>query len=136
MRYLRGALHNLTAGASYKLQAWLGEHGVAIISSRGGYISGLNRDEMFKIVVQPIAFKGEHLSVLVARFPRLYRRSLLLAPASEHDLFPPFFSSPLPFPSVRERFLFHYFSAFLSATHGFEKVTKEISPVRRVICCN
>lgn len=71
MRYLREALHNLTAGTSHTLEALCG---VAIISSQGGYISRPNRDEMFKIVVQPIAFKEEHLLVLVSldSFPPVF----------------------------------------------------------------
>lgn len=70
MRYLREVLHNLTAGTSHTLKALCG-----VISSQGGYISRATRDEMFKIEVQPIAFKEEHLLVLVGLdfFPRLSR---------------------------------------------------------------
>lgn len=57
---LREALHNLAACRSHKLEGSV-ETGVTIISSRPVISQGLNPDEMLKIVVQPIAFKEDHL---------------------------------------------------------------------------
>ena len=56
--YTCGALHNLAACTSHKLEVRLKRGDYNFIST--GYISGLKPDEMFKIVVQPIAFKEEH----------------------------------------------------------------------------
>lgn len=79
--YLRGALHNLAACTSHKLEVRLKRGDYNFIS--GGYISELNPDETLKIVVQPIAFKEEHLPVPVAPF-----RSLPY-PLPTPPLFPP-----------------------------------------------
>lgn len=61
VEYLRGALHNLAACTAHKLEVRLKRSDYNFISA--GYISELNPDKMFKIVVQPIAFKEEHLLV-------------------------------------------------------------------------
>lgn len=101
-RYLRGALHNLTGRASHKLEARVGARGAGSCNFiAAGYISEPNRDEMFKIVVQPIAFKAKHLSLslTLSLSPVLdtsrsipYRVSPFASRRSGHDLFPSFSS--------------------------------------------
>lgn len=50
---------------SHKLEPRLKRGDYNFISA--GYISGPNPDEMFKIVVQPIAFKEDHLLMVYGR---------------------------------------------------------------------